>query len=241
MCGRFWLKTPPESLAALLEASLPADVPPVFTRPRYNIAPGQDVVIGRADGRGAGRVLAGARWGLVPHWAREASFGARTINARSETADVKPAFRDAFRQGRCVIPADGFYEWKPLGGRRKQPMAAAHADGSPMVFAGLWGRWRPEGAAAGLDTCTVLTCPANPALRGIHERMPVVLAPSSVAAWLDTGADPGRLKALLRPEPAGRQVVWAVGPGVNAVAHDGPELLAEVEAVEAVEEPGLFG
>jgi putative SOS response-associated peptidase YedK len=172
---------------------------------------------------GGGRELALVRWGLIPAWAKEASIGGRLINARSETVAEKPAFRSAFRKRRCLVPADGFYEWrKREGGGPKQPMLVRRRDGAPFAFAGLWEHWRgPEGE---VQTCTILTTEANAVLAPIHDRMPVILDPAAYDRWLDP-ARPGA-EELLRPCSDGWLEAFPVSTRVNNVRNDVAELIA---------------
>ncbi|GAB4424866.1 MAG: SOS response-associated peptidase [Chloroflexi bacterium OHK40] len=218
MCGRFSLAVPAEQLAtqfALTEA-------PALS-PRYNIAPTQEVAVVRAGDRG--RELAMFRWGLVPPWATDPSIGARMINARSETAAEKPAFRGAMRQRRCLIPASGFYEWQAQPGG-KQPFYIGLADGQPFALAGLWEHWRsPEGQW--LLTCTILTTTANELVQPLHDRMPVIVPPKQYDHWLDPGiTDAGPLQELLVPFPAAQMRAYPVSRAVNRVTNDDPSLIA---------------
>lgn len=230
MCGRFTLRTPPAEWAGLFGLDEAPELPP-----RYNIAPSQEVAAVRLaaeGGRDPGadgppptvvsdrRELALLRWGLVPWWARSPDFDARTINARSETADRLPTFRDAFRERRCLIPADGFFEWRAEGGR-KQPYHVRLRNGGVFALAGLWDRWEgPEGEA--LESCTVLTTDANRTLRDLHDRMPVVLTPQQGSAWLDPESAPRELRGLLRPAPEALLLFHPVTPRVNRPEFDEP-------------------
>jgi putative SOS response-associated peptidase YedK len=239
MCGRFTLTSPVESVR---EAFGFAEIPNLPAR--ANVAPGQEVLCVRReeDGQRHARFL---KWGLVPFWADEAAIGNRMINARAESVADKPGFRHAFAQRRCLIPADGFYEWKtvgtgPKGKPVKQPYRAVvggqGSDGEPFAFAGLWERNdKVEGAAAGapLETCTILTTDANAALHPVHPRMPVILPPDACAVWLDPEATREDLLALLKPFPAERMRVYPVSTKVNSVANDDPGLLAEVAPADA--------
>ena len=216
MCGRFTLRTPAHRLA---EAFGVRELPNL--RPRYNIAPSQDVVAIRraADGR----ELVSLRWGLIPFWAKEAAIGNRMINARAETAAGKPAFRAAFRRRRCLVAADGFYEWQKTDGGPKQPYFIRLADDAPFAIAGLWERWSaPDGEA--VESCTLLTTGANDLLRPIHDRMPVILAPAAYDAWLD--AEAPSAEALLRPYPAGEMTAYAIGRLVNDPRTDAAACIA---------------
>jgi len=222
MCGRYTLANPdPKRLAARygLDASLDFD-----ERPRFNIAPTDPVLAIRRTAEGA-RELGRLRWGLVPgHWARRS--GQRPlINARAETAADQPAFRESFRTRRCLMPADGFYEWRkdPNG---KQPIWFSRADGELFSFAGIWAELDVEGEQEPLVSCALLTCAPNDLMRPIHDRMPVLLDPRVESTWLDPEADLEVLEELLRPAPAGVLEMREVGDGVNDVRQDGPELLA---------------
>jgi putative SOS response-associated peptidase YedK len=217
MCGRFLLMTSGRDVAE--EFSL-ADFPELF--PRYNIAPTQAVLAVRAAV--AGREGALLRWGLVPSWARDTKQA--PINARAETAADKPMFRAALRKRRCLIPADGFYEWVALAGeKRKQPHCFRPRDGRPWAFAGLWERWEgPEGV---VESCAILTTEANELVRPVHERMPVILPAQHWPAWLDPAAqDAAAVVPLLRPYPADAMRAYPVGPLVNNPRNDGPGCLA---------------
>jgi putative SOS response-associated peptidase YedK len=232
MCGRFALTSSPEELAKRFGLD---EVP--SAAPRYNVAPGQDVLAIRADAGGRRRA-APLRWGLVPGWAESPAFGARTINARAETAATRPAFRAAFAERRCIVPADGFYEWAPRGDFR-QPFWIAPTDGAPLGFAALWERWQaPDGAP--LETCALLTTAANAAIAELHPRMPVVLAPDAYAPWLAPDArDVDALSALLGPLPDDALAFHPVGTRVNRVDVDEPGLLEPVP--DAPRQPSLFG
>lgn len=208
--------------------------PPVELRPRYNVAPGQSIAAVRAEADG--RRLSLLRWGLLPSWAKDPGIGYRMINARAETVASKPAFRSAYRARRCLIPADGFYEWVRKG-TIKQPYLIGLDDGQPMNFAGLWERWRvPENIilprslkdlAPGevLETCTVLTTEANELMKPIHHRMPVILPPEAFAPWLDGE------NVALAPYPAETMTARAVNRWVNNAAHDGPRCIEPADGV----------
>ena len=221
MCGRYALAVDGR---ALREAFRTVDSLP--WRPRYNLAPSQEVPAVRLGDRGRELVL--LRWGLVPRWAEDPRFGWRTVNARAETVDRKPAFREAFRRRRCLIPATGFYEWRRLDGR-KQPYHVARRDGGLMAFAGLWERWTGPGGER-LESCTIVVTDAPPPLAAVHGRMPVILGEADHDRWLDPAADPRVLRGLLRPCPAGRLAWWPVSARVNSPAQDDPAFLEPVEA-----------
>jgi putative SOS response-associated peptidase YedK len=235
MCGRYSLSSPPELIAKLFELS----AMPSYG-PRFNIAPTQQVMIirTRADG---GREAAFVQWGLIPSWAKEAAIGSKMINARAESAAEKPAFREAFQHRRCLIPADGFFEWKKTGGRR-QPMFVVRRDGAPMALAGLWERWRnPRGED--VETCAIITTEANSLLRDVHDRMPVILDRDDAGRWLNPALqEPAELQRLLRPAEAESLRLYPVSRRVNTPANDDDDCikpLAEEES-EASDEPDLF-
>ncbi len=219
MCGRFALFSPQEILAAMF--GVEGDR---FPAASYNIAPSRDVAAVRMAPEGrARRELALLRWGLVPSWAKDPAMGNRMINARVETAPGKPAFRSAFRRRRCLVPADGFYEWRKAGGR-KQPYYVRMADGRPFAFAGLWEHW--EGPGGDVSSCTLLTTDANDLLAPIHDRMPVIVAPGDYGRWLDPEAhDAAALLPLLRPYPPAGMVVFPVRTLVNSPATDDPRCI----------------
>ena len=207
MCGRYTLSTPSGRLAEEFELDGAVEI-----SPSYNVAPTQQVaaVVEDEDGRR----LEMLRWGLVPSWADDPGIGARMINARSETAPEKPSFRRAFRGRRCLIAADGFYEWKRENGG-KQPYYFRMQDGRPFAFAGLWESWEKGGDGA-LLSCTILTTRANSVLNGIHERMPVILPPDAYDAWLDPDADREELGELMVPYPGDDLETYPVSRFVNS-------------------------
>ncbi|MCK6484322.1 MAG: SOS response-associated peptidase [Phycisphaerae bacterium] len=218
MCGRYTITESPRQLAIRFQAELDerlADLPP-----RYNVAPTQIVPIVRFDD---GRRVTPMRWGLVPAWADDPAIGNRLINARGETLASKASFRTAFRKRRCLVPADGFYEW-PKSPRGKTPMRIALADGGVFAFAGLWERWTGP-AGDELLTFTIVTTDANEKLKPIHDRMPVILEPASEERWLDPQIDPAKLKDLIRPAPPDRLVAYAVSKRVNSPKNDEPSLI----------------
>jgi putative SOS response-associated peptidase YedK len=217
MCGRYAQRTDPKKLAKEFKV---AEAPAV--EPRYNIAPTQEVLA--VNETGDGREMRFFRWGLVPSWAKDTSMGARLINARCETVAEKPAFRQAFKQRRCIIPADGFYEWQRTAGR-KQPFFFRMRDERPFSFAGLWERWEGEGGEV-INSCAILTTEANEVLRPVHDRMPVILHPDDYELWL--GADARELelvKEVLRPYPAEEMIGYPVSSSVNSPRNQGVELV----------------
>ncbi len=227
MCGRFTLKGPPNQIAEMLGLDT---VPNLAAR--YNIAPTQDVLALRmTDG---GRAPARLRWGLVPFWARDIAIGAKMINARADTLAEKPAFRQAFRKRRCVIAADGFYEWKTIAKGVKQPFHIHRPDDAPFVFAGLWERW--EKGDEPVESCTIVTTDAPASLAAIHHRVPVILEGEALARWLDTPEDEADgLADLLAPLADGALVATPVATTVNNVRNDGADCLTP--AATPVTEP----
>lgn len=216
MCGRFTLKTPAKQL--LMAFGL-AEMPGLT--PRYNIAPTQMIPVVRAGERG--RQMELMQWSLVPSWAKEPKLKAPLINARAETVAELPAFRSSFRQRRCLIPADGYYEW--LGAKKqRQPYWVHLADERPFAMAGLWDLWRPA-TGDPLASCTIITTDANGEARTVHDRMPVILDPADYDEWLNPAEErPERLLTLLRPYE-GDLVVDRVNPLVNKADNESPECL----------------
>ncbi len=233
MCGRYSLTTPVEGLRLLFDFP---EQPNLKTR--YNIAPTQEVAAVRAAAPagasedaagpgegGAARHLVLLRWGLIPSWAKDPSIGARMINARSETLAEKPAFRSAFRKRRCLVAADGFYEWQKRGAGPKQPYRIAARNSGPFAFAGLWERWRNPAEGRDVESCTIVTTGANALLSPIHHRMPVILAPENYDLWLDPEAALDRVQDLLAADPGVDLMATAISTRVNKVANDDPEVL----------------
>lgn len=254
MCGRFTLYTAVPDLVERFSVDEVAEAVSSGLRlsPRWNIAPSQDVAVVTGSDGGARRCLDAMRWGLVPSWAKDAAVGNRMINARAETVAEKPAFRRAFASRRCLIPADGFYEWRRAPGAaaseasasgapgaarrprghaergRATPFVVQPADGRTLALAGLWERWHdPSGSV--LVTCTILTTAANATLAPVHDRMPVLVSPEDWSRWLApvplSGREAGQ---LLAPAPEGSLVLHAVSDQVNRPTNDGPELVAPV-------------
>lgn len=221
MCGRFTLSKPAKAVAELFD--LP-EVPDIL-KPHYNVAPSQPVaVVGlKPDGRTRG--LTFLRWGLVPHWSSDANPKVRPINARAETVAELPTFRDSFALRRCLIPADGFYEWAK-GRRGQHPHHFRLTSGGPLAFAGIWDVWG-EGREK-VVTCCIVTTVANELVGRLHDRMPVILPQSDYARWLDADANPAGLKKLLASYPAAKMEAVGVGTAVNSPRNDGPELLKPV-------------
>ncbi len=227
MCGRYELHSHPQVIALLAGLGTPPEL-----LPRYNIAPTQNGLIVRADTHG-GREAAFAHWGLIPFWAKEKDLGARLINARAESLAEKPAFRQAFKKRRCLVPADGFYEWQGPPGQ-KQPWHIGMADDGPFTMAGLWECWR-DPAGALLESYTIITTAANAMVQRLHERMPAILAPTDYAAWLDPANDTPN--ALLTPYPAEKMRAYAVSRRVNNVKNDDPACAAPLPQAPPTEAP----
>ncbi len=217
MCGRFTLSQSAEAIASVFQLN---QVPTL--EPRYNIAPTQPVatVLQSANERQF-QLL---RWGLIPAWAKDATMGSKLINARAETVAEKPSFRSAFRHRRCLVIADGFYEWRRQDGK-KQPFYFRMQNQQPFAFAGLWEHWQdPKGEA--IDSCTILTTEANELLQQIHERMPVILNPKDYDLWLDpTVQKPEQLQQLLQPYSSAMMTSYPVSTKVNKPTNDTPELI----------------
>jgi putative SOS response-associated peptidase YedK len=214
MCGRYTLKTPVEELSEKFQ--FPEVIP---LKPRYNIAPSQDVAVVRRLPDDLDRKLAMLRWGLIPAWVKDPAKARQPINAKSETVAELPTFRVAFRQRRCLIPADGFYEWKQEGGL-KQPVYIHMKDGEPFAFAGLWERWVGEEDEF-IESCTILTTEPNELLEPIHNRMPVILDPKDYDLWLDPDMqEVTRLKPLLHPYPPDQMTYFLVNLRVNNPRND---------------------
>lgn len=222
MCGRYTITIDADSVREDLGiVQMPAD----FT-PRFNVAPTQPIaVVADADTRAAEWM----RWGLIPSWAKDPSIGSKLINARAETVNEKPSFRAAFAKRRCLILADGFYEWQKGAGAmgRSQPYYFRREDGKPFAFAGLWEFWKsPEGEP--IRSATIITTAANDLVRPVHERMPVMLSGDSLWAWLE-GASESELLALLKPYPPEQMMRFPVSPMVNRPEYDRPDLIAQVQ------------
>jgi putative SOS response-associated peptidase YedK len=223
MCGRFALISNSEQLAenyGLIETEIAALPPSV---PRYNIAPTQPVAAIRLNANSKKRELTFFQWGLVPSWAKDIKMGSRLINARSETVAEKPSFRTAFKRRRCVIPADGFFEWQQLQ-NRKQPLYIHAVDGKPFSFAGLWEVWRTVDGDE-LQTCTILTTTPNELMTPIHNRMPVIIEPEDIDMWLEPGDAPDQAMHLFRPYPAEKMAAYPVSTFVNNPRNDAQQCI----------------
>jgi putative SOS response-associated peptidase YedK len=220
MCGRFTLKADLDDLADIF----PEVVLPDTLAPRYNIAPSQPVAVIANSGQNKVEFF---QWGLIPSWARDPKIGNRMINARAESLAEKPAFRAAYKRRRCLVLADGFYEWQQEPGRKtKTPMYIQLKSEQPFAFAGLWEAWRPAEDEAVLS-CTIITTTPNTLVEPIHNRMPVILKPATYAQWLDpTDQSPEQLDKLLKPYPASQMTAYPVSTMVNDPKNDRPECIA---------------
>lgn len=233
MCGRYTLRTP---AARLMELFHVAQLPTLS--PRYNIAPTQLVLAIRQSAEIASlREAIMMRWGLVPFWAKDLAIGSTMINARSETVAEKPAFRNAFKRQRCLIPADGFYEWQKLTTGKKQPWWIHQENEEPFAMAGLWESWTPKGASKDnpenvVLSCSILTTAANRDMSVLHDRMPVILPIEAWSTWLSPAATSDQLTSLLQPLPEGHLHFRAVSTTVNRPVSDTPQLLDEIEPPE---------
>jgi putative SOS response-associated peptidase YedK len=216
MCGRFTLREP---LGPLVERFMARLVAELDWPPRYNIAPTQEALVIRSEE--GERVAAPLRWGLVPSWAKDTKLAASMTNARAETVAEKPAFRAAFKKRRCLVPADGYYEWRREGKLRLPHLYQIHG-GEPFAFAGLWERWQD------LETFTILTTSANALAAQVHDRMPVILSPLDSARWLDPASDPNALLRILEPYPAADMTDTPVSTYVNNSRHEGPDCISPV-------------
>jgi putative SOS response-associated peptidase YedK len=225
MCGRYLLVTPSETLRRAFRFVEQPNLPPA-----WNIAPTQlrPVLRQRREPKGE-RTLQLLRWGLIPPWAESAAIGARMINARAETLDQKPAFRTAFRRRRCLVPADGFYEWTSGPDGARKPWLIRRRDRGLIAFAGLWDRWQ-DPAGIPVDSFAIVTCQASGAIAHLHHRMPVMVEADDHASWLDPDGEPAALAALLRPAEGELLEACPVSTRVNDVRNDDAELARPIQA-----------
>jgi putative SOS response-associated peptidase YedK len=211
MCGRFVLKAPFSELVRPYNVTNNLNL-----EPRYNIPPTENIAVARS--RNGKRMLDMLRWGLVPWWAKDLKVSFSNINAKAETVAEKPTFRDAFKERRCIIPADGFYEWKKLDPKTKQPYAIVMKDRSVFGFAGLWERWKDNASGETIRSCAIITTTPNEVCAPIHDRMPVILEPKDYARWLgETPSEPCQLMAMLKPYAAEAMEAYPVSPRVGNV------------------------
>lgn len=219
MCGRLSQNLTWQQIYTLY--TLPDSTPRLDPQPRYNGAPTQEFALCRLDENGT-RSMAVLRWGLVPFWAKDVKIGARLINARAETVHEKPAFRSAFRARRCLIPSNGWFEWKRTGGG-KQPYFLALESGAPASFAALWEQWGRDGQH--IESFTIITTEASPGLTDIHDRQPAVVDPDDFTDWLDPGTPQETLQEIIGPPYEGPYEIRPVSDMVNRVANDTPDIL----------------
>jgi putative SOS response-associated peptidase YedK len=238
VCGRFSQERPASELAEIFAAEPLADE----LGPRWNVAPTDEayVVVQRSDRR----AIVAYRWGLIPHWAENAKVASRMFNARSETLTRSPAFADALRRKRCLVPVDGFYEWRRIGERR-QPFSIGRTDRRPLALAGLWSGWRDPAKDAVVRTFTIVTTRPNDQMASLHDRMPVVVPEGRWDLWLDPDLeDPAELQGLFEPTDEIALRIEPVRDLVNNVRNDGPELVEPIDlaaiAADTAAPPGLF-
>lgn len=231
MCGRYSLTSPAESVRDLFGYDAQPNL-----QPRANIAPTQAVAAVRRGADDA-PTFVWLRWGLIPSWAKDAAIGSRLINARAESVAEKPAFRGAFRVRRCLIAADGFYEWRKEGARR-QPYRIVRRDGAPFAFAGLWDQWVDPASGEVIESCTIITTEANNTLRHLHSRMPVIFDPAAFDAWLNPNTDVRHVQALLVPAADDLLHAYPVSSRVNSPRNEDPDLIEPV-ALEEMNAPSI--
>jgi putative SOS response-associated peptidase YedK len=226
MCGRAKLETDVSEIKIAFR--IPPERPTPNFAPNWNVAPTQTLPIVRYDSEDRQRSLDIMRWGLIPFWAKDAKIGYTTINAMAETVETKPAYREAFKRRRCLVPIDGFYEWQKTGPKDKQPYAFALADRSIMALAGLWETWRSP-ANETVRSFTIITTTPNELCAPIHNRMPVILAPAAWPVWLgEEPAEPAQLHALLAPYPADGMTMWPVDKRVGNVRNNDPSVIEAI-------------
>jgi putative SOS response-associated peptidase YedK len=227
MCGRFIISKFPDDVARWFGTTGPLP----NSRPRYNVAPTDQVAVVRFNAETKQRTLDTLRWGLVPYWAKDVRIGATMINAKAETVAEKPAFREAFKSRRCLIPADGFYEWAKLDAKTKQPYAIVMKDRSLFGFAGMWERWTDKASGEVVRSFTIITTTPNDVCAPIHDRMPVIIEPANYGRWLgEEPADPMRVLMMLKPFPAEQMEAYPVGAAVGNVKNDEAALLTPIAA-----------
>lgn len=222
MCGRYYRRSDKQRIADAFRVG----VPPSFDiLPSYNVAPQSFQPVIRLNGDTGEREFVQMRWGLVPFWSRDAKIAYSTINAKCETCATSPAFREALKRRRCLVPADGFYEWQKLDAKDKQPYAIGLKDGAPLAFAGLWERWTDKATNQPLETYTIITTEPNELTAAVHDRMPVILAPRDYERWMAPG-EPAQLPVdFLRPFDADMMTMWKVGKDVGSVKNNTADLL----------------
>jgi putative SOS response-associated peptidase YedK len=223
MCGRFTRSSPPQAIAE--EFGVPVDSALVLG-PRFNVCPTEEVLV---VARGTeGPALGTMKWGLVPWFATDPKSGVRAINARAETLATTRTFREPFERRRCLVVADGFYEWKKVGDER-QPYYIRLRSRRPFAFAGLWDRWKPKDGGAPLTSCAIVTCAPNGLMAPVHDRMPVIVPPDARELWLTRDTPSAELSAVLRPYPDDEMEIYAVSKRVSSVKNDDAECIRRVE------------
>lgn len=223
MCGRLTQIDPAKAVRDLFDLELLEALPA-----RYNVAPGQDILVVRGNPESGKREAVSLHWGLIPAWSKDKKIAYKLVNARAETAASKPSFRSAFRHRRCLIPTEGFYEWKPPseGRKAKQPYYIQMRDHEPFALAGLWEHWENKDSGEIIESCTILTTEANDDVRELHDRMPVIIDPKDFRLWLDPSAQRAEdVKELLRPAAGGILTTQTVSTLVNSPKNEGRELL----------------
>ena len=228
MCGRYGRRADKQRIAEWMQTHNTNVFDDSYFAPSYNVAPQSLQPVVRLDSETGQRELTVMRWGLVPFWAKDSKVGYSTINAKSETVTTSPAFRDAMKRRRCLVPAEWFYEWQKIDAKTKQPYAIGLRDGSLFAFAGLWETWKDKTKDQVLETYTVLTTDPNELMEPIHDRMPVILAPKDYQRWLEPGEPMQPPIDLLRPYPAEEMKAWKVGSAVGNVRNNAPELIAPI-------------
>jgi putative SOS response-associated peptidase YedK len=240
MCGRYSVSAKPAAIQARFNLDQPIAEPPraEFALPRFNVAPTQDIVIVRMSTAGE-RIGVWARWGLVPASAKDLSGGARMINARAETLFSKPVFKMNAQLRRCLVPADGFFEWTEVGPKTKQPYRLRLKDSTIFAMAGIWSRWRGDDGSV-VDTASVITCGANGIVQPFHDRMPVILKEDDWKLWLDPNVKTQEaLEHLFVPLPEDQMAAVSVSRAVNSVKNDDPKCIEEVEPLKPAEQLGF--
>lgn len=221
MCGRYSQRQSAEIIAQAFQVD---NVPPL--KPRYNIAPTQSVPTILQLSTSTNRQLKMLHWGLIPSWAKDSKMGSKLINARAETVAEKPSFRSAFRQRRCLVLADGFYEWQQQEDKQKQPFYFRMSDEHPFAFAGLWEHWEDKDTGKTIESCTLLTTEPNELMQSVHNRMPVILEPKNYDIWLDPEVkNPELLQPFLHPYPAEKMTSFPVSKAVNKASNDTAECI----------------
>jgi putative SOS response-associated peptidase YedK len=224
MCGRYGRRADKQRISEWFQTHNTDVFNDAYYAPSYNVAPQSLQPIVRLDAETGERELTIMRWGLVPFWSKDGKVSFSTINARAETVATSPAFREALKRRRCLVPADMFYEWKKIDAKTKQPYAIALQNGSLFAFAGLWETWKDKATGESKETYTIITSDPNEVMQGLHDRMPVILHPRDYTRWT-ASTDPAQLPIdLLRPDPADEMKAWKVSSDVGNVRNNRPDL-----------------